>query len=160
MKHLKFSLPTAAACLTLLLATSPVSAASPFKFTSPRPIPTVAPGIVRSCQARVVSIQNRLFSLIRMSSSMLDVFSAHRDESRKHITQKVVVPSGKTVPNYSTLIANIATKKAAVSTAWTKAHTDANSFSCTTGDPKVLLFQFRTDMQNTKDALKAYRTSI
>ncbi len=71
-----------------------------------------------------------------------------------------VVPSGKTVTNYDSLVSEIQNKKQATQTALGKAQTDANSFSCSGNDPKGQLTQFRTDMQTVKSALKDYRTAI
>lgn len=71
-----------------------------------------------------------------------------------------VVPSGKTIANYDSLVADIQAKKSAVQTALSIAQNDANSFSCTGDDPKGQLTQFRKDMQAVKKALKEYRTSI
>ncbi len=71
-----------------------------------------------------------------------------------------VVPSGKTVANYASLVADIQTKKGAVQTALTQAQTNAASFACTSDDPKGQMTQFKDDMRTVKAALKDYRTSI
>ena len=68
--------------------------------------------------------------------------------------------SGKTVSNYDALLADIQTKKSAVSTALQKGKDDFKSFSCTGDNPKGALTQFREDMQLVKQGLKDYRTSI
>jgi len=47
-----------------------------------------------------------------------------------------VVSSGKTVSNYNSLVSEIQSKRATVSTALTKAQNDATAFSCTADDPK------------------------
>jgi hypothetical protein len=70
-----------------------------------------------------------------------------------------VVPGGKTVADYVSLVTNINTNKTVVQTALTKTQNDANSFDCT-GNPKDQLMRFREDMQSVKKALKDYRTSI
>src|SRR5258708_6789661 len=145
MKHLKLSLPIAAACLSVFLVASPAFAKAP-NVHSGKPAFTLPPGRMRSCEARSASVQTRLTQLVAMASNMLDVFAGHATRVENFYTN-TVLPTGKTVPNYTALVADIAAKKQAVIDAWTKAKTDAGSFSCTTGDPKQLLFQFRLDMQ-------------
>lgn len=156
MKFKKFSLSVTAACFSLLLFTSPANA-QPLRTSSPKP--TLPPGRMRSCEARALAVQTRLSQLLRLTTNMLDVFNTHAKRIMDFYTN-VILPSGKTVPNYDTLIANIDTKKTAVETAWTKAKAGADAFSCTTGDPRQLLNQFRLDMIATKRALKDYRTAI
>jgi len=58
------------------------------------------------------------------------------------------------------LIADIQTKKTAVQTAIAKVKTSTAGFSCTVGDPKEQVKQFRDGMKEVKSALKVYRTSI
>lgn len=151
----KLTLSVVAACLSLGLSAAPVLAQPP----SPKPRPTLIPGRMRACEARSTAVQTQLAQLIRMASNMLEVFDSHVVKIKDFYTT-VVVPSGKTVSNYDALVATITTKRQAVVDAWTAAGTNANAFSCTTGDPKMLLQDFRADMQATKKALKEYRTAI
>lgn len=121
------------------------------------PFPTE--GRLKSCQARENAVKNRLSSLIRLVTNMEGKFDAIALRVENFYKNKVV-PSGKTVPNYDSLVADIATQKTNVQSALTKAQNDMSSFSCTADSPKALLNQFRIDMQNVKAALKNYRTSI
>lgn len=118
-----------------------------------------APGKLRSCQARESAVKTRMSHLVQLATNMMNKFDRHATRVETFYTKKVV-PSGKTVSNYDSLVADINTKKTAVQSALTKAQNDVNGFSCTNGDPKALLTQFRQDMQATKQALKDYRTSI
>lgn len=86
-------------------------------------------------------------------------FDAIAERVKAYYTLKVV-PSGKTVTNYDSLIADIQSKKAAVGTALTEAQSGVRSFACSADDPKALLKQYRVNMQSVKSALKEYRTSI
>lgn len=117
------------------------------------------PGKLRSCQARENAIKQRMISLTRLVTNMESKFDSIATRVEKYYTTKVV-PSGKTVAGYDGLVADIATKKAAVQTALSTAQSDVNSFSCKSSDPKSQLQTFRVDMQNVKSALKDYRTSI
>lgn len=114
---------------------------------------------LKACQAREDSIKKRSDQLTRMATTMLEKFDAIEKKVQDYYTAKVV-PSGKTVANYETLVADTQTKKTAVQTALSTAQTNANGFTCTGDDPKGQLTQFRTDMQSVKTALKNYRTSI
>jgi hypothetical protein len=71
-----------------------------------------------------------------------------------------VVPSGKTLPNYDVLVADIAAKKALVQTALSNVQSSSANFSCTAEDPKGQLNKFKLEMQNVKKALHDYRISI
>lgn len=90
---------------------------------------------------------------------MEDKFDAIAQRVEDYYTN-TVVPSGKTVANYANLVSDIQAEKAAVQAPVTQAQNNANSFSCTSNDPKETLTQFRKDMQAVQQALKDYRTSI
>ncbi len=116
-------------------------------------------GKLRACQARESAIKNRLTHLTTLTTNMETKFDAIAARVENFYTNKVV-PSGKTVSNYNTLVSDIQAQKTTVQTVLTKAQTDVNSFSCISGNPKTQLTQLREDMQVVKRALKAYRTSI
>ncbi len=113
----------------------------------------------QSCLSHEASIKQRSESLTNLALNMEEKFDAIALRVEDYYTGKVV-PAGKTVTTYNMLIADIATKKAAVQTALTAAQNDANTFSCTVDNPKAQLTQYRRDMQTVKGALKDYRTSI
>ena len=114
---------------------------------------------LRACQAREDAIKKRASYLTQLATNMESNFDKHTQRVEEYYTSKVV-PSGKTVANYDSLVADIQTKKTAVQAALTTAQNDANNFSCAGNDPKAQLTQFRKDMQAVKKALKDYRTSI
>lgn len=153
----KLPLIAASAFLSLALFATPAFAQKPT--TSMRPKPTLIPARMQSCETRSEAIQKRLAQLLKMTTNMLEVFDNHAQRIQDYYTN-TLVPSGKTVENYSTLVSAISTKRAAVTAAWDEASTNANDFSCTNGDPRTLLNQFRIDMQATKRALGEYRTAI
>lgn len=114
---------------------------------------------LRACQAREDAIKKRATRLAQLAANMESRFDKHAQRVEEYYTSKVV-PSGKTVANYDSLVADIQAKKTAVATALSTAQNDANNFSCEGTDPKGQLTQFRKDMQAVKRALKDYRTSI
>jgi hypothetical protein len=135
------------------------STASPTASPSARASTRLADAKLKACQNREAAIQKRSDQLVRLAANMQDTFTSIATRVKVYYTN-VVIPSGKTVSNYDALLAEIATKQTAVTTALAKAQSDATSFSCTSDDPKGQLTQFRSNMQAVKSALKDYRTSI
>jgi hypothetical protein len=154
--------------IIVLLTLSPVTAFAQAHSTSGPSIAAsakaaaatrLADAKLRSCQAREAALQKRSNQLTKLATNMQDTFTSISTRVKTYYTE-TVLPSGKTLSNYDTLIATIATKQAEVGTALTKAQSDVTAFSCTSDDPKGQIALFRTDMQAVKTALKAYRTSI
>ncbi len=111
------------------------------------------------CQAYENMIKQRASNMVNMASHLQGVFNSIAGRVEQFYTNKLV-PSGKTVPNYDSLVANIASSSAAVNTTVSKVNLDANSFSCTNPDPKGQLKTFEQDLKNVKSHLKDYRVSI
>jgi len=114
---------------------------------------------VRTCQARQQVIRTRMENLLRLSSTMMDVFSNIENRVDVYYQTKVAAKGGS-VANYNELIQDINDKKGAVDDALETAKLDSMKFSCESDNPKEALTNFRTDMQEVKSALKDYRTSI
>ena len=114
---------------------------------------------LKVCQNRETAIKKRAENLGRLANSMLEKFAAHAQRVEEFYTTKVV-PSGKTVANYDSLVADIQTKKAAVQAGVTQAQGSLGSFDCTGNDPKGQLTQYKSNMLAVKSALKDYRTAI
>lgn len=141
------------------LVTSVLAEEKPFGVGMHPNVASDASGSTRACQAREGVIKTRLTHLVSLATNMEAKFDAIAGRVENYYTTKVV-PSGKTVSNYNSLLTDIQNKKASVFAVLTKAKTDANNFTCTNVKPKDQLTQFREDMQQTKSALKDYRTSI
>ena len=114
---------------------------------------------LKACQARENAIKTRFERLSQLVTTMEEKFDAIAGRVEEYYTSKVV-PGGKTVANYDSLIADIATKKVAVGTALTKARNNVSGFSCDGNDPKGQMMTYRSDMQGVIQELKNYRTSI
>ncbi len=116
-------------------------------------------GKMKSCQARENGIRKRSEHLTKMANNMLVKFDAIAQRVENYYTSKVV-PGGKTVSNYDSLVSTIAVKKTAVQTALTSSQNDLASFNCTAGDPKGQMMQYKNDMKKVKDSLRDFRTAI
>lgn len=114
---------------------------------------------LNSCLARQSAIKTQMSSLVNLSTRMERQFDLIAQRAVDNYNA-VVVPSGKIVPNYNALISDVQTKKETVQSALTIAQTESNNFSCTSEDPKLLMTQFRLNMQMVKVGLKSYRLSI
>ncbi len=140
--------------LSLLLVT--FTSLANAQTSSPRGL---ANGRLIACQARENVVKNRMDSLMDLVTNMEKVFDSIAVRVETFYTN-TVLPSGKTVPNYDTLVANIGNKKDLVTVALDKSKSDVAAFSCAASDPKGVLNTFRLDMQAVKGALQNYRTSI
>lgn len=114
---------------------------------------------LRACQAKENAIKKRTVQLTKLAVTMQEKFDAIAQRVEEYYTTKVV-PRGKTVANYDSLVADIQAKKGAVQTVLTIAQSNAENFACDGNDPKGQLSQFKDDMRAVKSALKDYRTSI
>jgi hypothetical protein len=154
----------------LLVSVGPVSAQTNFErrnvkqnseirvqsTSEPRKTPE---GRERSCEVIMRNTKTRSESLVKMARNMLTKFDSILSSVKNYYTG-IVVPSGKTVPNYQQLIADTDAKKAAVEEALSKATSDLGSLSCENDNPKEAVMTFNNNMRAVKTALANYRTSI
>ncbi len=68
--------------------------------------------------------------------------------------------SGKTVANYSALVADMNTKHTAAQTAVNTIKADSTTFSCSATNPQGIVTGFKADLKLEISALQAYRTSV
>lgn len=114
---------------------------------------------LKACQAKEDSLTKRSTQLKNLATNMQEKFDKTAEKIKEYYTSKVL-PSGKTVSNYDSLVADIQSKKEAVKTAVDKSIIDINGFTCDGEDPKGQMTLFRDDMKSVKSALQDYRTSI
>ncbi len=114
---------------------------------------------LKVCEERQDTIKNKSSSLEKFTSNMFEKFDAILSRVKEFYTNKVL-PTGKSVSNYDSLLADIQTKRDAVQAALTEAKIDISGFSCDSANPKSQITLYREDMQAVKSALKDYRTSI
>lgn len=123
-------------------------------------IPVKANGVATtSCLARQDAVKKQMTSLIDLTTKMEKQFDLITQRAVDYYNN-TVVPNGKIVPNYNALIADIQTNKDTVQAALNIAQTNSNNFNCSANNPKLLLSQYRVNMQTVKINLKSYRTSI
>lgn len=147
-----------------VFAPSALAVGMPNNVGKPTNLPSVAQNRLtdtklKSCQSREAAIKTRSEHLSQLATTMEEKFDAIAARVEEYYTTKVV-PSGKTVQNYNSLVADIAAKKVAVGTSLTKAQNDIAGFSCDGSDPKAQMTAYRLDMQGVIQELKDYRTSI
>ncbi len=114
---------------------------------------------VKACEARQANIQKRSEQIVKRATSQLDTFSKIAQRVEQYYTEKLV-PAGKTVANYNTLVADIATKEAAIAPLIAKAQAGAAGFSCDKDRPADQVKQFGADMKAVIVGLEAYRMSV
>lgn len=114
---------------------------------------------LRLCRIKEKVITNRSNNMVRHANRMVEVFDSIATRI-KHYYSTRLVPQGKILPNYDALIADIQTKKAAVSPLLQAITADVANFKCDGENPGGQLAQFRTDMQALIRGIKTYRTSI
>ncbi len=117
--------------------------------------------MMRVCAQRQVNVTNIMNNITTRVTNQINLFGQIATSVESYSTQ-----SGKTVPNYSTLVSS-------VDTAHTKAQTDLATlqqnatFSCNSGDPKAAITSFRGyvkievgDLQNYRSAVKSLIVAV
>lgn len=122
---------------------------------SPSPTRNPKNGKLQSCQARLLTIKTRSQNLTDFSNRLIATFDKIATRVQEFYTTKDL-----SVTNYSTLVADVATKKLAAQTALTKAQAIMAEFNCTSGDPKANLLTFNQEMRLVHTALNSYKTSV
>lgn len=139
---------------------SPAFAVSPNGKGAGRPaFVATKSGAARACVARETGVKTRMTQLTQLVTTMETTFDRIAAKVQTYYTD-TVLPSGRSVTNYAALVSDIAAKKVLVQNGVDKAKADISSYSCTSGDPKTAMNQFRVNMQSVKTALKNYRTSV
>jgi len=157
MKKLLLIIP-----LFLFLLVSPALAVNKNSMSNERrevKIARLTEAKLKACQARETNISKQIDQLTKMSTNMLSVFDKISTRVKNYYLE-TAVPAGKTISNYSALVADVESNRADVTVALAKAQAPAADFSCEGDDPKGLLNTYRSGMTNVKTALKEYRSSI
>lgn len=110
---------------------------------------------LQSCLARQDAVKTRSENLINLGNDLLKTFD---DISMR--AQNFYTKNNLNVSNYSSLIADIASKRVAVETSLTQSQAVLNGFNCSTGNPKYLIQLFNSKMKSAHQSLKNYKASI
>lgn len=111
------------------------------------------------CENRKELAEKRANHVSDLTNKTVDVFSNIASKVEKYYTEKLV-PSGKTLPNYDSLVADIDAKKAALLTALNNAKSDIPTVNCESGEVRTDITHFKTDTSKVRIALQEYRKSI
>ena len=114
---------------------------------------------LKTCQMREKAVNKRTEALEKLVNNMEEKFAQIVNRVKEFYLNKLV-PKGKTLTNYDSLIVDIEAKKATVDSSLLSAKESMPDFSCESDDPKNLLTDYRLGMQSTKKALQDYRTAI
>lgn len=112
-----------------------------------------------ACETHVRVINLRQKNIIAHAERVQNRLSKLTTAVGKYYTEKLL-PQGKTVANYSTLVADVNSKQVALATALDKIKADTEGLTCEKNQAKTQFTTFRTDMQSLLKAFKDYRLSV
>lgn len=139
--------------------TRPRETSIPGPWTTSIPRPTHENGQTGTCKSRQMLIDIAFKKLYENASKIKSKFDSISGRVQEYYTSKVV-PSGKEVPSYDSLVADIQDKKTAAEELLATTQADIGAFSCDSSDPKGQIAKIREDIKNLKKALKDYKESI
>ena len=114
---------------------------------------------IRACEARQSAITKRSEQIVKRSTNQLNVFSKIAQRVQEFYQSKLI-PQGKTVATYDSLVADIASRGAAIAPLLAQAQADAANFSCDKDHPSEQVKAFNEDMRAVIAGLEAYRKSV
>jgi phosphotransferase system HPr-like phosphotransfer protein len=110
---------------------------------------------LKACQKRETAINNIMSRISDRGQKQLDLFTSIATRTETFYTNK-----GKTLSNYSTLVADVTAKKDAAQTAVEAVKGDSVTFKCDGTDPKGAVSSFKEALKSEISALKDYKTSV
>lgn len=120
---------------------------------------TITPGEkgrLQSCESRKEAISTRSTNLTRYTDNIIKTFDKIVNRVKAYY-----VSSGKSVPNYDSLVAAIETKKATALADNVKAQSIITNFECTVdSQPKTVLKNFNEAMKKVKADLNEYKKAV
>lgn len=114
---------------------------------------------VKACEARQSAISKRSDQMVKRVTNQLDVFAKIAQRVQEFYQTKLL-PQGKIVANYDTLVSDITTKSAAIAPLLAQAQAGAVTFSCDKDRPAEQVKNFNQDMKAVITALEAYGKSV
>lgn len=113
----------------------------------------------RVCEVHAKVINKRATMIVQRTTKMQERLGKVSDAIQKFYTEKLV-PDGKTLSNYDSLISSISAKKAALIPLVDEVKNDAQEYSCEADDPRSEFEDYRKDMQALIIGIQEYRKSI
>lgn len=112
-----------------------------------------------ACQQRVSAINNKAENLQTRISNMTTTFNNVATRVDEYYKTKLV-PAGKTVTNYDSLIASVSANKAAVDLMSSQIGTQIRAFSCTGDNPAEDIRTYTGNIMEIQNSLKTYKDSV
>lgn len=106
------------------------------------------------CEKHQATIQKQMTRMVEQRQKQIDHIAKIADQ-----VQEFYKKQGKSVANYDTLVADIATKKAAAQAALDTTKPSA-TFSCSSDGPKAQLQLFKDQRAVVLESIKQYRQSV
>jgi len=110
---------------------------------------------LKACQKREKAINNIMVRRAERAVKQIDVFKKIAERTEKFYTEK-----GKTLSNYSALVADVNAKKAAAQAAVDAVKANSITFKCDGTDPKGAAQLFKDSLKAEIAALKDYKTAV
>lgn len=112
-----------------------------------------------SCFGQETAIVNQMKALMKSTTEIERQFDLIALRTVDFYENKIL-SQGVTIPNYNELVNNIQDKKDMIQAAQSTAQYNYETFNCTSGNPKLLVSQFRLNLLIVKRAIISYETSI
>jgi hypothetical protein len=137
---------------------SPSPSSSPVSSPELSPTPTASQSPadkLRACEAREAAITKIMDRMTVRAEKQVETFNTIATRTQSFSTRK-----GKAVEAQAELVADVAAKKAAVTTALDAAKAQADAFDCSAGDPKAQVRTFKAKQAAVRQALQSYKKSV
>jgi hypothetical protein len=108
-----------------------------------------------SCEKRQEFINQTMGRLNERVTKQLELFNNATTRVQNYVTTKNL-----TVPNYDTLLSNVAAKRAAAQASLVALQTAKAAFKCDANNPKAAVVAYQAALRNTNKALQDYRDSV
>lgn len=112
-----------------------------------------------ACETHVKVINLRQKNIIAHAERIQNRLTKLTNAVKAYYTEKLV-PQGKTVANYDSLVSDVTAKEALLVAALEKVKADTNGLTCEKNQTKTQFAAFRTDAQALFKTFKNYRQSV
>lgn len=113
---------------------------------------TTCNSILGSVKARESSLVESVTRLVQRLSTLTDSVNTYYQNTR--------IPQGKTIANYTELLTNVNTKKAAVESALKTLKDSVTNFNCQNTEVNTHMSTYRADMQKLLNSVREYTTAV
>lgn len=114
---------------------------------------------LRVCKAKQAGITRRSKNANQRAERMIGVFDKIAARVQEYYNNKLI-PQGKIVSNYDSLVLSVNGSRDAAVATLTKASLDLQSFSCDGENPGESLKTYNASVKNVAGAIKQYKTAV